>query len=248
MGKVFSTTEIERYKVGGYLLYHNQLFNPEALTKLTDIFGEHLAEKGARLSDELDTPHFRDQRLFEFLMAPNILDMVSDLLGPDIGLWSSHFISKEPFVGRRTPWHEDGAYWKDRFDRMDKMVTIWLAIDNSTLANGCMGVVPGTHLNGFSTYTNVDTKTSTFAEEIAPGTVDESKVVWFELKRGECSLHDGRIIHGAYANTSPYRRCGYTMRYFSLDMKYNTDHPGNKNHRIYYCRGNNVANNPLVYV
>ncbi|GAB4412468.1 MAG: hypothetical protein OHK0039_18510 [Bacteroidia bacterium] len=47
------------------------------------------------------------------------------------------------------------------------------------------------------------------------------QAVWFELKHGECSLHDARIIHGAPANHSDRRRCGYTMRYFALDMKFN---------------------------
>jgi ectoine hydroxylase-related dioxygenase (phytanoyl-CoA dioxygenase family) len=242
-----SKAQISQYSDQGYLLYKEKLFSKEKLDKLTNIFEEHLAQKGEKLSDELDTPHFWDERLLDFLLADEVLDVVQGLIGPNIGLWSSHFISKAPKVGRRTPWHEDSAYWNGRFDDMSKLVTVWLAIDDSTLENGCMGVVPGSHSNGFSEYETVDGKTNVFESEIKKGSVDESKVVWFELNRGECSLHDSRIIHGANANTSDKRRCGYTMRYFSLGMKLNLDHPNNKTHKIWHARGENIANNPLIY-
>jgi ectoine hydroxylase-related dioxygenase (phytanoyl-CoA dioxygenase family) len=109
-----------------------------------------------------------------------------------------------------------------------------------------MGVIPASHNNGFSEYVEVDTKINTFGSEIRQDLVDLEKVVWFELNKGECSLHDGRIIHGANANKSPYRRCGYTMRYFSLDMKLDQAHPGNKDHKIFWCRGENLGGNPLI--
>ncbi|MFD1314887.1 phytanoyl-CoA dioxygenase family protein [Namhaeicola litoreus] len=244
---MLSAKEITFYKEQGYLLPKEPLFSEEKQIALSAIFEEHLAAKGEKLSDELDTPHFRDHRLFDFLLAPEVLKVVEDIIGPNIGLWSSHFISKEPGKGRRTPWHEDSAYWKGKFDQLDKIVTIWLAIDDSTLENGCMGVVPGTHTNGFSEYETVQKDdNSTFQTEIKKGTFKQEDVVWFELKKGHYSLHDARIIHGANANTSPNRRCGYTMRYFSLDMKFNEElNPG---HLIYYAQGENLAKNPLVYV
>lgn len=180
-------------------------------------------------------------------MADEVLDLVEPLIGPNIGLWSSHFIAKEPLVGRATPWHEDSAYWKGRLDRMDQIVTVWLALDRSDRENGCMSVIPGTHLNGgFSDYADVDKNTNTFDTEIRADQVDAAQAVYFELNPNECSVHDGRIIHGAEPNTSPRRRAGYTMRYFSLETRFNPDAPGNEKHHLYLCRGQNVANNPLT--
>jgi ectoine hydroxylase-related dioxygenase (phytanoyl-CoA dioxygenase family) len=92
-----------------------------------------------------------------------------------------------------------------------------LAVDDSTRENGCMRVIPGTHDNGFSEYRPVDKTYQTFHAEIID--VDEDKAVDFELERGQCSLHDGRIVHGAKANTSEVRRTGYTMRYFPASVK-----------------------------
>ncbi|MFZ0544961.1 MAG: phytanoyl-CoA dioxygenase family protein [Candidatus Promineifilaceae bacterium] len=237
---------VKDYQRDGYVLFHEPVFATEKFGRLVAIFEELSARRkeGTR-TDELDTPHFFDPRLFEFLMADEVLNIVEPLIGPNIGLWSSHFIAKEPYIGRATPWHEDSAYWNGRFDRLDQIVTVWLALDLVDRENGCMRVIPGTHHNGFSEYEAVDTSTNTFGSEIRADLIDESKAVYFELQPNTCSLHDGRIIHGAEANASPRRRAGYTMRYFSMAMKLNPEAPGNKGHKIWLCRGENVAGNPV---
>lgn len=235
------------YQDQGYLLTRRPMFYDEKFQKLNSIFEEHLAMKKENPKYDMDVPHFTDKRLFEFLMAPEVLSIVEGIIGPDIGLWSSHFICKEPFFGKRTPWHEDSGYWQGRFDNFNKVVTVWLAIDQSTMENGCMGVVPGTHANGFSDYGNLTDGDAVFDSEIKTA-VNEDEVVWFELEKGQYSLHDSRIIHGARANESPKRRTGYTMRYFSTNMKLNREHPGNANHKIYHCQGENRGNNPLLYL
>jgi hypothetical protein len=243
---ILQQPQVDAYWEQGYHLHKQQLFDAVSLQAITGIFEEHLDQKGAKLSDELDTPHFRDPRLLDYLLSPQVLDLVEDLIGPDIGLFSSHFICKDPLVGRRTPWHEDSSYWKGKFESLDKIVTVWLAIDHSMLENGCMGVVPGTHRNGFSEYVSIDGTSNTFDTEIKQGSFNEADVVWFELERGQCSLHDSRIIHGAGPNTSTKRRCGYTMRYFALDMKFNDQLPETKDHKLWYARGENLAGNSLV--
>ena len=57
----------------------------------------------------MDVPHFKHPELFEWLLADEVLDFVEAFIGPDIALWSSHFISKPPGDGKRVPWHEDSA-------------------------------------------------------------------------------------------------------------------------------------------
>ncbi|MEK3722701.1 phytanoyl-CoA dioxygenase family protein [Paenibacillus sp. FSL H8-0034] len=234
MSKI-SELDSKKYHEQGYLIYNKPVFSEDKLNRLQAIFEEQLLEKGDKLSDELDRPHIRDPRLLEFLLSDEVLDLVEPLIGPNIGLWSSHFICKEPYKGRATPWHEDSAYWKGRADSFDNIVTLWLAIDRSTKVNGCMRVIPGTHTNGFSEYIPVDRTTNTFATQVKE--VDESQAVYFELERGECSLHDSRIIHGAEPNTSAYRRCGYTMRYFATDIKVLNER------EVWLARGKDLAGN-----
>jgi ectoine hydroxylase-related dioxygenase (phytanoyl-CoA dioxygenase family) len=238
---VLHDEDVEFFRTNGYLLPPKQLFSPELLQRLESIFEEHLADKGDKLSDELDTPHFRDPRLLEFLLSAEVLDLVEPLVGPDIALWSSHFISKDPYTGRATPWHEDSAYWEGRLSEYDRIVTVWLAIGGpSNRENGCMRVIPGTHHNGFSVYRPTDKTVQTFHAEIVD--VDESKAVDFELERGQCSLHDGRIIHGAKPNTGRLRRTGYTMRYFPASVKVMPVEQ-NRGWKIWLARGKDLAGN-----
>ncbi len=244
--QTLSVEQIKDYKEKGYLLTGKTLFSPQKFQVLHGIFEHLLATKGNSQGDELDVPHFSNERLFEFLLAEEVLDIVECLIGPNIGLWSSHFICKEAQTGARTPWHEDSAYWKGRFDRYDDIVTLWLAIDESNQENGCMGVVPGTHQNGFSEHSNMDTEHKIFNIEIQEEKVPLEKVRWFELQQNQYSLHDSRIIHGANANTSKTRRTGFTMRYFNSDLKMAQNHPDNLNHKVYHCRGENRGGNKLI--
>jgi hypothetical protein len=237
---VLDELDVKSFRTDGYHLNRNQLFSPEKLDRLERIFDEHLADKGDKLSDELDTPHFRDPRLLDFLLSDEVLDLVQPLVGPDIALWTSHFISKEPYTGRATPWHEDSAFWDGRLSRYDRIVTVWLALGPSNRQNGCMRVIPGTHDNGFSTYQPTDMTKQTFHAEIVE--VDEDKAVYFELERGQSSLHDGRIVHGATANTSPVRRTGYTMRYFPASVKV-LPVPANEGWKLWLARGRDTAGN-----
>ncbi|WP_367988819.1 phytanoyl-CoA dioxygenase family protein [Vibrio sp. NTOU-M3] len=237
----------EQYRKDGYVLPKAPLFRSSDFAELKGIFESLLENKGDMRADELNRPHYDDPRLFKFLTAEPVLALVESIIGPNIGLWSSHFICKEPYIGRKTPWHEDSKYWEGRIDRMDKLATIWLAIDPSKKENGCMRVIPGTHLieDDFE-YVAVDKASHTFATELHSRYYNEDDAIYFELEPNHCSIHDGRIFHGALPNHSELRRCGYTMRYVSLDCKINPDHPDNHTHRLYHLRGENVAKNKVM--
>lgn len=233
---VMSAEEVAKYNKDGYFSFNRPLFSEADFGRLKAIFEENLEKYGP---DDLDVIHFRDRRLMEFLLNDSILDLVEQLIGPNIGLWSSHFICKPAKTGKRTPWHEDSSYWKGRISSMENILTIWLAIDKTDYENGAMGVIPGTHHDGFSNYHA--TEGGIFSTEIDEGTFDSSQAYFFDLQPNECSLHDGRIIHGAGANTSDRRRCGYTMRYFPT-----TSHvipEMNRGHKIWLARGKDLGDN-----
>ena len=232
---------VQFYRDQGYYLFKEPVLKPDTFQRLTNLFEEIVAANPDIRIDSLDTPHFREPRLLEFLLDDDVLDLVEPLLGPDFGLWSSHFIAKEAGTGRRTPWHEDSAYWEGRFDRFDLgIVTVWLAIDRSDRENGCMKVIPGSHLGDGAQYADVDSDSNLFPTEAQ---IDESEAIYFELDPNQCSLHDSRILHGAEANTSPRRRCGYTMRYFSQHMRFIPER--NPGHKLWHCRGRNPNGNPV---
>jgi ectoine hydroxylase-related dioxygenase (phytanoyl-CoA dioxygenase family) len=231
-----SSEQVDHYNDKGYVLVKRPIFDDTSFARLKAIFEENLEKYGP---DNLDVMHFRDPRLLEFLLSDTVLDLVEPVIGPNIGLWSSHFISKPPRVGKATPWHEDSSYWNGRVSTMEGICTVWLAIDRATPENGSMAVIPGSHANGFSEYVPVDASKNIFSSEIKE--VDESKAVYFELEPNECSLHESRIIHGAKANTSENRRAGYTMRYFPTTSKVFPER--NQGHKIWLARGKDIAGN-----
>src|SRR6185312_16627863 len=98
-----SKEEVKRYEENGYVLHKRPLFAQPDFERLKSIFEQDLDRYGV---DGLDVIHFRDARLLEFLLSDTVLDLVEPVVGPNIGLWSSHFICKPPKVGKATPWHE----------------------------------------------------------------------------------------------------------------------------------------------
>ena len=233
-----SREQVAQFEKDGYVLFHQPVFAPEQFARLKAIFEEDLQRFGEQ---ELDMIHTRDGCLMEYLLSDEVLDLVEPVVGPNIGLWASHLISKEPFTGKATPWHEDSAYWNGRVSTMAGICTVWLAIDPATAENGCMRVIPGSQQNGFSDYEAVNANENIFHAQIRPDQVDENRAVYFELQPNECSLHEGRLIHGARANTSNTRRAGYTMRYFPTTSNvYPEKNPG---HKIWLARGVDQAGN-----
>jgi ectoine hydroxylase-related dioxygenase (phytanoyl-CoA dioxygenase family) len=240
-----SAAQREIYQREGFLIVDQPVLPEPAFVALKQHFEDALADLAADVRPEtMDVPHFTDPALFTWLFADEVLDLVEQIIGPDIALWSSHFICKPKGDGKRVPWHEDSAYWKGQLEPMD-VVTLWLAIDPSTTENGCMYVVPRTHDNGFSEYEDVDTTKNVFSTEIKPSQRRDALAVPCELQPNQASLHDGRLIHGSPPNTSELRRCGYTMRYIPTTVRFRDDvvnHQG-ATHQIYLARGRDHAGN-----
>lgn len=237
-----SPEQLRHFHDRGYVVYDRPVFSEARFKALKDHFEEKLAALPPDVRPELmDAVHFTDTKLFDWILSDEVLDLVEPILGPDIALFNSHFICKPKGDGRRVPWHEDSYYWGTAIDPMH-VVTIWLAIDPSTTENGCMRIIPGTHVNGYSDYEPVDDRDqNVFHIEIKPHQVDESKAVDIELQPNHASLHESKVMHGSLPNTSQLRRCGYSMRYFSTRSKLTVEHP--HRHHLYLARGRDHAGN-----
>jgi chlorinating enzyme len=231
-----SAEQVEFYRREGYLTF-GQLFTPEELADLRryiDFLIETLP-KGKR-PEHLDVPHFEHPYLLRFLTDPKVLDAVEAIIGPDITLWSSHFISKPGGDGLPVSWHTDADYWKGRIDPVE-VVTVWLAVDRSNRENGCMRVIPRSHLDRRERkYRDLQPGTNVFKNTMDESELDESRAVHLELEPGECSFHDAWTIHGSLPNHSPHRRCGYTMRYMPSSVVF-TRRNRNDTHHVFLVRG-----------
>ena len=86
--------QVAFYREQGYLKFGRIFEEPEI-----DALREHVDEMIAALPPDkrpeaMDVPHFTDPWLFRYLTDPRVLDVIECFLGPDIVLWSSHFIAK----------------------------------------------------------------------------------------------------------------------------------------------------------
>ena len=102
-------------------------------------FTIHLAAKSALLRD--------------LTTAPTVVGICGDLVGPDVNLYWDQAVYKKPEKPRRFPWHQDNGY---AFVEPQQYLTIWLALTDATVANGCPWVVPGLHRTGTLQHTFVD--------------------------------------------------------------------------------------------
>lgn len=193
-----------------------------------------IAEAGAHIDWLLArNPTLRAEQLHHQLMTRDafwvrlisdarLLDVAQQFIGPDIALFASHYISKPPRDGQAVLWHQDGSYWP--LEPME-VVTLWLAVDDSTPENGCMRVIPGTHRMEIKPHHARQDQPNVLSSSLEDSVVEESKAVDVVLKAGDVSIHHPNIIHGSNANTSPRRRAGLTIRYIPATTRIKTESP-----------------------
>jgi hypothetical protein len=218
-----SDAEVRQYRDQGYLV--PTLCLPavqvdglrEALDRLMrdnpgvrpeKLVSAHLAGRGGQANDE----GVRGQAAFlELAQDPQILDVVEQLIGPDIILWGCHVFCKPAGDGHETPWHQDGHYWPIR---PLATCTVWVALDASTIENGCLRVIPRSHLARTShAHLHEDRQDLALQQRLPETAFDAGSAVDIELQPGQLSMHDVYMIHGANANRSTKRRAGVALRY-----------------------------------
>jgi len=152
----------------------------------------------------------------KFMLNPALGRMLCQLESVDgFRVWHDQALIKEPF-GNPTAWHLDNPYWSF-YSR--NAISVWIALEDATLQNGCMYFVPGTH------------KLATFANSgIGKNLSDLFKVypqmgeidpVAVPMKAGDCSFHNGLTAHGAGANMTRKRRIAMTCAYMPEGSTFN---------------------------
>ena len=190
------------------------------------------------------------QVFLDFCRFPEILDMVEQLIGPDIVLWGSQLFCKPAGNGMAVPWHQDGQYWP-----IDPLatVTVRIAIEESLPENGCMRYIPGSHKSrDVVAHEIVEDANVAIKQQVAE--IDESLAKDDVLHAGQISIHDVYLVHGSSENRSAKRRSDYAIRYMPATTRYVRDpeFPANKmasehmnyvNRPLWLVRGRDRAGN-----
>ena len=206
-------TEIQRYRQDG-LLFPKTAITPQQAAGYLATLESYEAETGEPVNGKFRYKcHLVFPWVNELMRNDAILDMVEDLIGPDIMVWSSHLYPKEPGDGKFLSWHQDSAHWGLE---TDKILTVWIALTPATSQNGCMRMLPGSQRTGTVAHRdtwepkNILTRGQTITEEI-----DEARAVWIELAPGKASIHHLYMWHSSPPNTTDGRRVAVALRYIT---------------------------------
>ncbi len=153
---------------------------------------------------------------WELCVHPKVLDLVEQMIGPDILLYNSTYIIKEPGTDGKINWHQDLTYWG--LSDPDAQVSMWLALAPATEESGCMRMVPGSHRQGQIDHaTNSGDGNLLLKGQYIPDVDDHGSAASevCELQPGQASFHHGWTIHASGPNRSNDRRIGLNVQYLS---------------------------------
>ncbi len=218
-----STQEIEHYQREGWVIPEYRLPTAQ-VGSMVDALNELIRRNPDVRPEKLVSAHVERagnqdngegvRGVADFLSLaknPDTVELVSDVIGNDVILWGAHVFCKPAGDGFETPWHQDGHYWPIR---PLATCTVWVALEESSIENGCLRVIPQSHANKqLHEHLHEDRLDLTLQQRMKAGSFDENTAVDIELEPGQMSLHDVYMIHGAKANTSRKRRTGVALRY-----------------------------------
>jgi len=153
----------------------------------------------------------------ELASHPEILDLVEQLIGPDILVYNVTYIIKEANTPKHVSWHQDLTYWG--LDR-DDQVSLWLALSDAGVDAGCMRVIPGSHRRGrLEHITGEEDENNVLFQNQRVADIDESQAVPCPLRPGQASLHHGWLLHASAPNRTGGRRIGLNVQYIAPQVR-----------------------------
>ncbi len=148
-----------------------------------------------------------EDEVFQKIVSPGSLlhDVVSSLIGPDPILFQEMALVKPALIGSEKPWHQDNAYFS--VTPLDQIIGVWIALDDATVENGCMNVIPGGHKEGgFKHHHGMDC-------EIDPALLKIERARPVPLPAGGALFFYGMIPHETAPNRTPQRRRALQFHY-----------------------------------
>lgn len=164
-----------------------------------------------RLNLWMDHPGVR-----QLMLDPRLGQMAATLEGVDgMRIWHDQALIKQPWANP-TGWHLDNPYWS--FSSRHA-ISIWVALDDATPANGCLYFIPGTHREANWENAPIGQNMGELFE-LYPQWADRASVQ-APMRAGACSFHNGLTAHGAGANMTAGLRRAMTCAYMPDGERFN---------------------------
>jgi len=215
MPKVLTQEQIEHYDTQGYL-FPLPAVSPERARAMRDKLDAFQAESGMSMNDL----HFKAHLLFtwsyQLSREPVLLDVMEDLLGPNLLVFASKFWIKGARDGSYVSWHQDSAYFG-----LDphELVTAWVALTDANCENGCMKVIPGSHRGRSHSHIETFHEKNLLARGQVIEGLDDATAVEMPLTAGQFSIHHERMVHSSPPNMSDDTRIGLALFYIPTHVR-----------------------------
>lgn len=164
------------------------------------------------------SPAFHD-----LIFHPSITSAAEVLLGGPVRFWHDQVFVKPAHDGAVVAWHQDYSYWTRT--RPMGHLTCWIGLDDSTIENGCVQYVPGSHRWNLLPRTDLANDMDAVLDVLSPVQKKMFKPVPIELRAGEASFHHSMMLHGSYENRSNLPRRAAVLNFFLDGTHSDTDEP-----------------------
>lgn len=229
--RVLTVDQIDHYNTQGFVQPFD-IFDAGEIAGIRDYLNGLMADMGENGAYGINCYQARLSGLYDIATDPRILDLVQDIIGPDILCWATAILSKKPQDPKAVPWHQDASFWALSPART---VTVWLAIDDADADNSAMRFIPATHTKGALPVSQTQGSGNVFHKGTA-GADRMGAPFTNTLRAGQISLHADMLVHGSLPNVSDRRRCGFTLRYCPPSVQI-TDPAWAKGVEAILCRG-----------
>lgn len=225
-----SAEEKERFQRDGYVhlcgvLSDEELAEIEAvyarfLRREISVPGKDLCDMSgdyARSFEEFSIVNVMLPRRYHTAWQGNLYErraasIAAALHGPGMVIDYDQLLAKRPHkTDAIFEWHQDQAYWPVLPD--PRTATCWLAVDDSTLENGCMRFVAGSHLLPLRAHRPVRGgrgESHTLVADVDPA---RDPVRPVPIRRGDVTVHNERVLHGSGGNTTAGWRRAYVIAF-----------------------------------
>ena len=164
--------------------------------------------------------HDLDPVFDRFSRTANLASLVAELGVADPLLLQSMVIFKPPRIGGEVVCHCDHSFlWTDP----QTVIGLWFALDDATVANGCMWAIPGGHVGGARTRFRLDGSGGTTTDILDPTPYNHGDLVPMEAEAGTLIAFHGCLPHWSGANTSHRPRLAYTLHVIDGMAHYRAD-------------------------
>ncbi len=212
MPKALTDDQVEQYRRDGYVAPVPILSGSE-VAEVRRALEDVEASMGGRFRAPNNTKFYLLYPwAYRLATDPRILDVVEDLIGPDIMLYHNTAWLKNPGTEAYISWHQDNTYFGH--DPCE-VLTVWVALSPATEETGCMLFLPGTQKLGLLPLAEPDRGGANMLSSGATVDFDVSSVapVPIVLQPGEVSIHHAFLVHGSQQNRGSDRRLGLTFIY-----------------------------------